>query len=511
MNSLTRLHLKIAVCCIAFSVSGFSQSCREVPKCFFNDAFVAPLRALNDTSVEVKEKAARQIKVLAGQSEANSCLFDTLIEYALQNLLVNPPPHWKSLGEKWLSEFRGYDMPAICRRFKNEKDRFFRRALVASLAGKKDPVSREILKLAFDDPDSSIVVESIRIYGESLYDDSYYLLTAMLTSESVLKRVGAIRGLKYFQKRDAARKIFEKILRSRDVFLGCDFELEPGPKMNPMAVYVVDTLSDPRFNSLHKEASRTIAEIAGKEVGTDTAKLKGWLGPKPNLDSLVVDALNRYEDKCPATMKCGPHGGLGELSMESLGCDVFPILERIYKKESSPLKRQTMIDVVQSSLRDKCPCACAGLLRVAMDDTTIQASVRASQIYAYRQCSDAREILQQRLKSPYLVQRLSAIYGVKFLMSWESVPILLEGLSIPDESLGSFGEEVSKPYASWYDHKTTGGKAWAEKYLTTVHGFTKQTINEIIFAISKESVDGDTTLIKAWIKKQQDSARTDRQ
>lgn len=256
--------------------AGFALECGEDPQPISSPEIHRLVASMKDSSVSVREKSARKLSATARGYRKDSNLYDTLVSYALENLLTYS--HLKfDVGLGWLIGFGDREIPAICRRYKREKDYSLRRALITSLEGKKNHVARSVLKAALEDEDSSIVVEAIRVYGRAKFDDSYSFLLESINSDNLLYKVGGVRGLAYFKSPKVVRLLLDSVVGKNNVEINRHFSLEYSWPVNSSAEYIVDTLSPKRGTTLHEEAFCTIEAITGEKSKRDTSRIATWV------------------------------------------------------------------------------------------------------------------------------------------------------------------------------------------------------------------------------------------
>jgi hypothetical protein len=257
-------------------LDSFASMCPESKKAEVTPEIKGLIRSIHDSSDFVRRKSAVELKKAADKYHQDVDLYDTLVSYALANLFLFYDSKY-SEGMDWLDKLGEAEMPAVCRRFETDKNVEARRALLLSLDRKRFPLSSSILKAGFHDTDSTIVVESIRIYGQNGFKDSFSTMKRLLDSSDILTKVGAIRGLANAEDTSAVRLLLEKVLKRKDRKIPHDFSLVPVNMMSVSANYVVDPSSPYPGVSLHDEAFCSIEKITEQSTGRKVSKVQNWL------------------------------------------------------------------------------------------------------------------------------------------------------------------------------------------------------------------------------------------
>jgi len=270
----------ISIVLIAFQAT-FSLECQEPESIPFDSAFARILYGMQDSSVSVRRNSAKELKTHADRLGRDSRLYDSLVSYALENLSTYYQLKF-SEGFDWFNSFQAPEMPAVCRRYQKEKNIELKRVLLLALEGKRLAISEAILEDAFNDPDSTIRVESIRIYGKNKFDGGFKKLESMLDSGGLLKKVGAVRGLSYYKDAAAVSLILQEVLLKENQLLPHDFTLVPMNMVSLSAEYIIDTTTPRRGKSLHDEAYCSIEDIIGTPTEKKVGKVNDWLGTKPS-------------------------------------------------------------------------------------------------------------------------------------------------------------------------------------------------------------------------------------
>jgi len=224
-------------------------------------------------------------------------------------------------------------------------------------------------------------------------------------------------------------------------------------------------------------------------------------------DSIVLDGVSRYQDKCPKELQCTMGEGVGELELRKLEFNIAPSLERLFAKDTSIVERYRIIDFAGKYGSSKCEYQ--KLLEMGMIDQRLIISLRSSEAYAFYRCSNALGIFKNQLKSNQIAHRISAVYGLQ-KMGARAVPFLFEALGSQDDSIRSYVDSVNSIVKVNNQTPTyfTGPQKTpeetekmikdSEKYKDTFHGLVMAAINDI----TGEKMDGDTTRIQGWISKQ---------
>ena len=268
---------------LAISVlDSFASMCPEPKQLEVTPEIKGLLQSIHDSSVFVRRKSAVELKKAADKYHQDVDLYDTLVSYALENLFLYYDSKY-SEGMDWLDKLGEAEMPAVCRRFETDKNEESRRALLLSLERKRFPLSSSILMAGFHDTDSTIVVESIRIYGQNGFKDSFLTMKKLLDSSDILTKVGAIRGLVNIGDTLAIRLLLEKVLKKKDQKIPHDFSLIPANMMSVSANYVVDPSSPYPGVSLHDEAFCSIEKITEQSTGRKISTVQKWLLSKKSV------------------------------------------------------------------------------------------------------------------------------------------------------------------------------------------------------------------------------------